>query len=39
VEMLILEDLVKKLRKELRDNYQAVGDSMIAGNAKDYEKN
>ena len=36
--MLTFEDLVKKLRKELRDNYQAVGDSMIAGNAKDYEQ-
>ena len=36
--MLTFEDLVKKIRKELRDNYQAVGDSMIAGNAKDYEQ-
>ena len=36
--MLTFEDLVKKIRKELRDNYQAVGDSMIAGSAKDYEQ-
>ena len=36
--MLTFEDLVKKIRKELRDNYQAVGDSMIAGNARDYEQ-
>ena len=36
--MLTFEDLVKKIRKELRDNYQAVGDSMIAGSAKDYQQ-
>lgn len=36
--MLTFENLVKKIRKELRDNYQAVGDSMIAGNVKDYEQ-
>ena len=36
--MLTFEDLVKKIRKELRDNYQAVGDSMIAGSAKDYHQ-
>jgi len=29
--MLTLETLVHKLRKELRDNYQSVGDAMIAG--------
>ena len=36
--MLTLETLVHNLRKTLRDNYQAVGDSMIAGGAKDYEQ-
>jgi len=29
--MLTLETLVHKLRKELKDNYQSVGDAMIAG--------
>ena len=36
--MLTLELLVQKLRKELRENYQGVGDSMIAGGVKDYEQ-
>ena len=36
--MLTLEILVHNLRKTLRDNYQSVGDSMIAGGAKDYEQ-
>ena len=36
--MLTLEQLVHNLRKVLRDNYQAVGDSMIAGGAKNYEQ-
>ena len=36
--MLTLEILVHNLRKVLRDNYQSVGDSMIAGGAKDYEQ-
>ena len=36
--MLNLEILVHNLRKVLRDNYQSVGDSMIAGGAKDYEQ-
>jgi len=35
--MLTLETLVHKLRKELRDNYQAIGDSMIAGGVTNYE--
>lgn len=35
--MLTLETLVSKLRKELRDNYQAIGDSMIAGGVTNYE--
>ena len=29
--MLTLEQVVHKLRKELRDNYQSIGDTMIAG--------
>jgi len=36
--MLTLEILVHNLRKTLRDNYQSVGDSMIAGGAKNYEQ-
>jgi len=36
--MLTLEVLVHNLRKTLRDNYQSVGDSMIAGGAKNYEQ-
>jgi hypothetical protein len=36
--MLTLEQLVSKLRKELRENYQSIGDSMIGGSAKDYEQ-
>ena len=36
--MLTLEILVHNLRKTLRDNYQSVGDSMIAGGARDYEQ-
>ena len=36
--MITLETLVTKLRKELRDNYQSVGDSMIAGGATNYEQ-
>ena len=36
--MLTLEQLVSKLRKELRENYQSIGDSMIGGGAKDYEQ-
>ena len=36
--MLTLEVLVSKLRKELRDNYQSIGDSMIGGAAQDYEQ-
>ena len=35
--MLTFEDFIKKLRKELRDNYQSVGDAMIAGGCKDME--
>ncbi len=35
--MLTLEQLVSKLRKELRENYQSIGDSMIAGGATNYE--
>ena len=35
--MLTLETLVSKLRKELRDNYQSVGDAMIAGGCKNME--
>ena len=30
--------VVSKIQKIMRDNYQAVGDSMIAGSAKDYEQ-
>ena len=29
--MLTLETLVHKLRRELKDNYQSIGDTMIAG--------
>ena len=29
--MLNLETLVHKLRKELKDNYQSIGDTMMAG--------
>ena len=36
--MLTLETLVTKLRKELRDNYQSIGDTMIGGGAQDYEQ-
>jgi|TARA_E500000305_G_C3916722_1_gene186048 hypothetical protein len=36
--MLTLEILVHNLRKTLRDNYQSVGDSMIAGGVKNYEQ-
>tara|TARA_X000001382_G_scaffold42375_1_gene28566 strand:+ start:709 stop:966 length:258 start_codon:yes stop_codon:yes gene_type:complete len=36
--MLNLEILVHNLRKTLRENYQSVGDAMIAGGAKDYEQ-
>jgi len=36
--MLTLETLVQNLRKILRDNYQSVGDSMIAGGVKNYEQ-
>ena len=36
--MVTLETLVSKLRKELRDNYQSIGDSMIAGGATNYEQ-
>ena len=35
--MLTLETLVHKLRKELRDNYQSVGDAMIAGGCTNME--
>jgi len=38
VEVLTLEQLVSKLRRELRDNYQSIGDSMIAGGATNYEQ-
>ena len=37
MEVLTLEQLVVKLRKELRENYQSIGDSMIAGGATNYE--
>lgn len=36
--MINLETLVSKLRKELRDNYQSIGDTMIGGGAQDYEQ-
>ena len=36
--MLTLETLVSKLRKELKENYQSIGDTMIGGAAKDYEQ-
>jgi len=36
--MLTLETLVSKLRKELRENYQSIGDTMIGGGAQDYEQ-
>jgi hypothetical protein len=35
--MIDLEMLVHKLRKELRENYQNIGDAMIAGNVKTME--
>ena len=35
--MLTLEQVVHKLRKELRDNYQSVGDAMIAGGCTSME--
>ena len=35
--MLTLEVLVSKLRKELRNAYQSVGDSMVNGGATSYE--
>ena len=35
--MLTLETLVHKLRKELRDNYQSVGDAMITGGCTSME--
>jgi len=35
--MLTLETLVHKLRKELKDNYQSVGDAMIAGGCTSME--
>ena len=36
--MINLETLVSKLRRELRDNYQSIGDTMIGGGAQDYEQ-
>jgi len=36
--MLTLETLVHKIRKELSENYQSVGDSMIAGGANNFEQ-
>ena len=36
--MLTLEVLVSKLRKELQDNYQSVGDSLINGGANNFEQ-
>ena len=36
--MLDLETVVHKLRKELRDSYQSIGDSMIAGGATSMEQ-
>jgi hypothetical protein len=36
--MLTLEQLVSKLRKELRDNYQSIGDAMIAGGCTNMEQ-
>jgi len=35
--MLTLETVVNKIRKELRDNYQSVGDAMIAGGCTNME--
>ena len=35
--MLTLETLVHKLRRELKDNYQSVGDAMIAGGCTSME--
>jgi len=35
--MLTFEDFVQKLRKELRDNYQSIGDAMIAGGCTNME--
>ena len=37
MEMLTLETLVHKLRRELKDNYQSVGDAMIAGGCTNME--
>jgi hypothetical protein len=34
---LTFEGFIAKLRKQLRDSYQQVGDSMIAGGVKDME--
>jgi len=36
--MLTLETLVHKLRKELKDNYQSVGDAMIAGGCNNMDQ-
>ena len=36
--MLTLEVLVHKLRKELRENYQSIGDTMIAGGCTNQEQ-
>ena len=36
--MLTLETLVHKLRKELRENYQSIGDTMIAGGCTNQEQ-
>jgi len=36
--MLTLETLVHKLREELKDNYQSIGDTMIAGGCTNQEQ-
>jgi hypothetical protein len=36
--MLTLEQVVSKLRKELRENYQSIGDTMIAGGCTNQEQ-
>lgn len=36
--MLTLEILVSKLKKELQDNYQSVGDTLINGGANNFEQ-
>ena len=36
--MLTLEILVHKLRKELKENYQSIGDTMIAGGCTNQEQ-